>query len=92
MTDCDYLCQLSNFEGCPYSILEALKLGIPCIVTNWGGVEELISDGKDGYILPMETEKYIDYIDKIVNDIPKVEPKELSNIEQWVELLWKRNS
>lgn len=85
LTNADYLVQLSDFEGCPYSVLEAIKMGVPCIVTNWGGVEELIEDGVNGYILPMDM-KGVD-IDKIVKKIPKVVPKEYSSIEDWVKLL-----
>ena len=89
LTNADYLVQLSDWEGCPYSVLEALKMGVPCLVTNWGGVDELIQDGKNGYILPMDL-KEVD-IDKIVNKIPKFEPMQYSSIDDWIKLLEKDN-
>ena len=85
LRDADYLCQLSDFEGCPYSVLEALKMGVPCIVSNWLGVRELIKEGENGYILDMDMKK-VD-LDKIVNSIPKFEYKPLSTVNDWIKLL-----
>lgn len=85
LTNADYLVQLSDFEGCPYSVLEALRMKVPCIVTDWLGVDEIVEDGKNGYILDMEL-KNVD-IDKIVNKIPEVKEKELSNIKDWIGLI-----
>lgn len=90
LEEAQYLIQLSDFEGCPLSILEALKLNIPCIVTNWGGADELIKDGKNGYILPMETKNYGRYVDKIVNKIPKFVHKPLSTIDDWIKVIEKK--
>jgi len=86
----DYLVQLSDWEGCPYSVLEALKMEVPCLVTNWGGVEEVIQDGVNGYILPMETEDYGKYIDKIANKIPKFKYEPLSTIDNWIKIIEKK--
>jgi glycosyltransferase involved in cell wall biosynthesis len=83
----DYLVQLSDFEGCPYAILEALKMEVPCIVTEWLGVDELITDGKNGYLLPMETKNYTQYVDKIVDNIPKFKYKPFSTIKEWEKIL-----
>lgn len=87
LEDVDYLVQLSDWEGCPLSVLEALRNNIPCIVADWGGVKELIQNGKNGYILPMETKSYARYVDKIVNKIPEFEYKPLSTIEDWVKIM-----
>lgn len=86
----DYLVQLSDFEGCPYAILEALQVGVPCIVSDWKGVEELIQDGYNGYILRQDL-KGVD-MDKILNNIPKgfdTTPK--SSIRDWEKLINKYN-
>jgi glycosyltransferase involved in cell wall biosynthesis len=87
LSEADYLVQLSDWEGCPYAILEALKMEKPCIVTNWGGVEEIIKDGKNGYILPMETDTYAQYVDKIVGNIPEFKYKPLSTIKDWIKII-----
>ncbi len=91
LEDADYLVQLSDWEGCPYSVLEALKMEVPCIVTNWGGVDELITDGENGYILPMETNNYGEYVDKIVNNIPKFKYKPLSSVNDWIKLIEQKD-
>ena len=64
---------------------------VPCIVTNWGGVDELITDGENGYILPMETNNYGEYVDKIVNNIPKFKYKPLSSVNDWIKLIEQKD-
>lgn len=38
------------YENGPYSILEAIALGKPAIVSNNGGLPEIVDDGKTGFI------------------------------------------
>ena len=38
------------YENCPYSILEAMSMGIPTIASNIGGIPELVLDGKTGLL------------------------------------------
>lgn len=38
-------------EGISNSILEAMSIGVPVIASKGGGTEEIISDGKDGYLV-----------------------------------------
>jgi glycosyltransferase involved in cell wall biosynthesis len=54
MRNCDFLVQLSDHEGFCYAIHEALSVGVPCIVTDWPGVREVIMDGVNGFVLPMD--------------------------------------
>jgi len=82
----DYLVQLSDWEGCPYSVLEALKSNVPCIVTKWGGVEELVEDGVNGYILPMTMQR-IPY-KKIATKIPRDFTFSQAGLKtKWLELI-----
>lgn len=37
-------------ENCPYSVLEAMAVGKPVIVSNYGGLPELVNEGENGYI------------------------------------------
>ncbi len=48
----DLFINLSETEGVPVSIMEALSFGIPVIATNVGGVSELIIDGYNGRLIP----------------------------------------
>lgn len=43
----------SDFEGIPNSLIEAMSIGMPCIVTDCrpGGARSLIEDGKNGFIV-----------------------------------------
>lgn len=43
---------VSETEGLPVSIMEAMSFGIPVIATNVGGVAEIVEDGVNGFMLP----------------------------------------
>ena len=44
----------SMFEGLPIALLEAMSCGLPVVCTNAGGTWEVIRDGVDGYLVPVE--------------------------------------
>jgi len=54
MKQYDFLVQLSDTEGMPMVILEALSVGLPVITTNYPSAKELITHGKNGYIVDFE--------------------------------------
>lgn len=82
--EADYLVQLSDTEGFPYSVYEALSYLTPCIVTNYPSAKEQIKDGVNGYILDMDLSNY----KKILNNQIKLTKfVELSNEIDWVELI-----
>lgn len=84
--DADYLVQLSDFEGCPYAVLEALQAGVPVISTDYPSAFELIQNGKNGYIIPSSMED-VDY-KKIIKEIPKkFKFSQTEVVEQWHSLL-----
>ena len=57
--DCIYLASLfvlsSDYEGMPNALMEAMALGLPCVATDCrpGGARTLISDGVNGFIVPL---------------------------------------
>lgn len=82
----DYLVQLSDTEGFCYSIIEALQLKTPCIVTPFESAKEQINEGENGYIIPFDMQG-ID-IDTIVNKIPKITKSiEFANEKDWLEII-----
>lgn len=38
------------YENCPYAVMEAMAKGKPCIVSNQGGLPELVDNGRSGYV------------------------------------------
>jgi glycosyltransferase involved in cell wall biosynthesis len=43
---------ISNWEGFPLSILEAMRAGLPVVATSVGGVSESVQDQETGYLVP----------------------------------------
>ena len=45
----------SDYEGMPNALMEAMAVGVPCISTDCrpGGARELIENGKNGWIVPV---------------------------------------
>lgn len=80
IAESDYLVQLSDTEGCPYSLIEANCLGVPCIYTPIPSVLEI---GIQGYMVPFDMKDIP--LDSIYNDIPKVDYKPPKDI--WDKLL-----
>ena len=46
-------------EGLPKTIIEAMAMGIPSVVTTTGGGKELLIDGETGFIVPVKDAKAI---------------------------------
>ena len=86
IADADYLVQLSSAEAFCYSVVEALEIGTPVIVTPLPVFEELkIRDGKEGYIVPFD----MDFdVDKLKN-IPAVKYKYNNGtlVSKWKQIL-----
>lgn len=51
LSQSDIFCLISNWEGFPISILEAMQLHLPIIASNVGGVSEAVMDGVNGYLI-----------------------------------------
>lgn len=83
LANADYTVLLSDSEGLPYTIQESLQYQVPCIVTDVGGCTELIKDGINGYVVPLDMNFDINKI----KNIPKCEPYDNHALEKWLEYL-----
>ena len=79
----DYTVLLSDSEGLPYTVQESLQYKVPCIVTDVGGCTELIKDGVNGYVVPLNMEFDINKIRKI----PKCKDYDNGSLEGWLSYL-----
>lgn len=81
----DYLVQLSDTEGFPYSVYESLQCLTPVISTDYPSVHELITNGKNGYIFDMELSNF-DV--EIIKKVPKITNfNEKSTENDWFDFL-----
>lgn len=86
VADSDYFVQLSDAEGYCYSVVEALSVGTPVIVTDFKVAREIgVQDGKNGFILPMDMHEIP--VDRIYKGLKKFTYTPLE--DRWGELLVK---
>lgn len=83
LASADYTVLLSDSEGLPYTVQESLQYQVPCIVTDVGGCTELIKDGINGYVVPLDMNFDINKIRKI----PKCPEYDNGALEKWLEYL-----
>jgi len=86
----DYLVQLSDTEGCSYSINEALYRNIPVIVTPLPYLEEIgVKDGVNSYIMNFDCSNIDDIVENIQNK-PSFQFKKLE--DSYKDILAKSKS
>lgn len=52
MCQADVFIMTSKFEGMPNALIEAMCLGLPCIVTDMNGIDEYVKNKESGCIIP----------------------------------------
>lgn len=81
----DYLVQLSDTEGFPYSIYEAMQQKVAVIATDFPSIHEMITDGKNGFIINKNLLNFD--IQKITN-VPVIKSfKEKSTEKDWIKFI-----
>lgn len=84
IANADYFVQLSDAEGYCYSVVEALSVGTPVIVTDFKVAREVgVKDGVNGFILPFDMTNLP--LDRIYKGLKKFKYDPLP--DKWGELL-----
>ena len=58
---CQLFLLISNWEGLPLTVIEAMRAGLPVVCSNVGGCEELIEDGVNGWLVPRNNQKRLSF-------------------------------
>lgn len=84
----DYLVQLSDTESFCYSAYEALIMNKPVIVTDFPESVNIVEEGKNGYIISRNEDKYDkELVDKIFDHIPtEITYKDRCNYNMWEKI------
>lgn len=62
-------CLPSKHEGMPMSVLEAMSYGLATVATPVGGVPQVIQDGVNGYLMPIDDSEFLaDRINELLDD------------------------
>ncbi|KGX93013.1 glycosyl transferase family 1 [Pontibacillus halophilus JSM 076056 = DSM 19796] len=64
----DIFILLSNYEGLPLSIIEAMRASLPIVASSVGGVLELVTHEENGFLIPNEDQQtFIVAIEKLLH-------------------------
>jgi len=87
MKEASVLLMPSLEEGVPNVVVEAMAIGLPVISTDCGGVPELITDGQEGWLVPIRdahamAEAIISFANVSIEKILKVRLTAREKVEQ----------
>ncbi len=68
LPDLDVLCLMSQWEGLPMSVVEALSVGLPVIATDVGGVAEAVVDGENGRLVARDAGALVAAVEELLRD------------------------
>lgn len=84
---CDFFCLASIYEGLPITLLEAMYSRIVCVCTPVGGIPDVISNNKNGFL--SKSAHYFDIKNTVLkviklgnNDLNKVKDKAQNNFKK----------
>ena len=64
----DLFVLVSDYEGLPMTIIEAMSQGLPIVSSDVGGVHEIVKNGENGYVASNESNEFADKIKNILED------------------------
>ncbi len=76
---------VSDSEGVPVAIMEAMSCGIPIVATNVGGTREIVDDGKNGYVVSTSwsNEEIASTVERMIT-LPEDEYKEVCKMSRTI--------
>jgi glycosyltransferase involved in cell wall biosynthesis len=81
----DIFLLLSSYENFSNAVLEAMSCGLPIVVTNVGGIPEVVKDGKNGFLIkPKDPVQIAEKVLLILNN-RELKQKFLNNNKEEVE-------
>lgn len=63
----DLFLLLSNWEGFPISIIEAMRAGLPVMASDVGGVREAVHDGENGWLISKDDHDVLEIWSQVKN-------------------------
>jgi N-acetyl sugar amidotransferase len=82
----DLFINVSEYEGIPISLMEAMSNSIPCVGTDVGGVSEIINE-KNGYLIDVDFKP--SEVKKIIENYYNLHPTSKGQIRQNAFETWK---
>lgn len=84
----DLFINVSESEGIPVSIMEALSMGIPVLATNVGGTGEIVHDGVNGYL--MDENVSPDQIAESISKIAGADENQINELRRNARNIWQQ--
>lgn len=81
--DVDYFINMSDSEGVPVSMMEAISLGIPCIARNVGGNSEIINNECGLLLNDIKNEDINKFLSLRLQNIEKYQYLSTNALEKW---------
>ncbi len=83
---CDAFVMPSRSEGLCRSLIEAMECGLPSVVTDAGGMKELVRDGVDGFVVPKGSATALAQAMDRMADIPSLAAMSISASQRVQEM------
>jgi glycosyltransferase involved in cell wall biosynthesis len=84
MRKVDVLVMPSSFEGFGIAYLEGMGMGLPAIATTAGAAHEIITHGKDGFLIPPENPTVLaEKLNQLIHTPKRLETMSLAALDRY---------
>lgn len=87
---CHLFVNVSESEGVPVSIMEAISFGIPIVATNVGGVSEIVEQGYNGFLID-SNENTPKQLKEAIESIAAMQEQEYVTLRHNARAKWERD-